>query len=64
MPIINGKKEDIKNISFFEYLTQNGYDTNTIVVECNLNIIKKDSWKTTMIQVNDKIEILSFVGGG
>jgi len=64
MPIVNGKKEDIGDMTFFEYLTKKGYEINKVVIECNLKVIKKEDLTSTKIGQNDKIEILSFVGGG
>jgi sulfur carrier protein len=30
----------------------------------NMNIVKKDDWKTYKLQEGDKVELLNFVGGG
>ncbi len=35
-----------------------------IVVEINLNIIKKDRYEDTVLQSGDSIEIITFMGGG
>jgi sulfur carrier protein len=36
----------------------------SIVIELNEQIIKKEAWQSTTIQENDRIELVSFVGGG
>lgn len=35
-----------------------------IVVEINLNIIKKDRYEDTILQNGDSVEIITFMGGG
>jgi sulfur carrier protein len=30
----------------------------------NMNIVKKENWETYVLQENDKLELLEFVGGG
>jgi sulfur carrier protein len=30
----------------------------------NMNIVKKDDWATKVLEEDDKIELLDFVGGG
>ena len=36
----------------------------TVVVEHNNVILARDKWEETLINENDTLEILSFVGGG
>lgn len=36
----------------------------TIVVEYNGVIINRDKWETVILKENDRLEIISFVGGG
>ncbi len=47
-----------------EYLKDAGYQLEKIVVERNLEIIPRDQLENVVIQENDSIEVLSFVGGG
>lgn len=30
----------------------------------NMNIVKQEAWNTHLLQDNDKVELLDFVGGG
>ena len=39
-------------------------DENGIAIEINLIVIPKSQYKNTIIQNNDKIEIVQFIGGG
>ncbi|MCF8067211.1 MAG: sulfur carrier protein ThiS [Desulfobacterales bacterium] len=61
---VNGKKEDVQQCSILEFIRQKGLKPEVVVVEYNLNIIKRENWAETRIAENDNLEILSFVGGG
>lgn len=64
MVLINGERTatDGKNLS--EYLISSGYDTKRVAVEFNGNILPKADYDKTVLCDGDKIEIVSFVGGG
>ena len=47
-----------------EYLEKSGYVTSRIAVEINENILPKSEYTNYVISENDKIEVVSFVGGG
>ena len=62
---VNGKEEQIVlEISILEFLTSKEIDPNAVVVEHNFNIIEKESLGSVMLQENDTLEVLKFVGGG
>ena len=54
----------LAGINLLEYLKDAGYQLEKIVVERNLEIIPRDQLENVVIQENDSIEVLSFVGGG
>ncbi len=63
--LINGVEESFtEKLTLKEYLTNRGYDINSVIVEYNFNILKSELWDSTGINDKDNIEILSFVGGG
>lgn len=64
MVIINGVEEEASGVSVLDYLNSKGYNVQRVVVEINFEIIPKDRLGEVMINDNDKIEILNFVGGG
>ncbi len=64
MIIVNGKKEDIEEISLLEYLKIKEYKTDRIAVELNGSIVKRDQYEEIVIISGDKVEIVCFVGGG
>jgi thiamine biosynthesis protein ThiS len=63
--IVNGKNEEIiKQTSLLDFLTSKKIHPDRVVVELNTTIIEKHILADTIIQENDRIEILRFVGGG
>lgn len=51
-------------ITIFELLLYFGYSSSLFIVEYNNFIYQKKNWKKTIVQDNDKIEIINIVGGG
>ena len=61
---INGEEKAIAGKNLLEYLKENGFEPERVVVEQNLNIIPKNQLGNVIIQDEDVIEVLRFVGGG
>ena len=61
---INGRETDSEGKTLMEYLKETEYPLRRIAVECNGEIVPKTSYETKVICDGDKIEIVSFVGGG
>jgi thiamine biosynthesis protein ThiS len=62
---LNGQKYctyDQPNL--FDLLSYFDYNTALLVVEYNAVITSKSEWKNILISDNDKIEIVTIVGGG
>lgn len=65
MIILNGKeKEQYSDLSLTELLQREGYDIRKIAVEINGEIISKSIYNETRVRSGDKVEVVSFVGGG
>jgi len=63
--IVNGKEIFLsKEILLKEYLENSGYNLTRIAVEKNGVIIQRQLFETEKLCDSDKIEIVSFVGGG
>lgn len=63
--LINGEEKALGcPIALSELLTQLGYRTAFVAVELNGTIIKQTDFGSTTITDADKLEIVSFVGGG
>lgn len=63
--LLNGKLLDIsKNLSLQELMKERHMDKRPTAVELNEKIIEKGNWKKTILHAEDKIEIITFMGGG
>ncbi len=62
---LNGKKITIKpNISVFDLLKKYKLINKKIAIEYNGKILQKNSFKKKLLNNDDKIEIVHFIGGG
>ena len=64
MVMINGEEKEIAGKNRLEYLKENGFNPEHLVVERNFEIIPKEQFGGVTIQDEDVIEVLRFVGGG
>ena len=63
--IVNGKKSDFDaGITVNELLQKLNLSKDKVVVEVNLEIIAKEQYVARALNTGDKVEIVSFVGGG
>ena len=62
---LNGKKVSIKsNYSIFDLLKRYKLSNKKVAVEHNGVIISKTNYKKKFLKSNDKIEVVTFIGGG
>ena len=62
---VNGRDVSLgAAISLEEFIDTNGYRKERIAVELNGRIVLKAEYETTVLEENDSIEIVTFVGGG
>jgi len=52
------------NLTIFELINYFNYNSSLLVLEYNNLICAKENWKKTVIKSNDRIEIVTIVGGG
>ncbi len=65
MITINGEKLDnIAGMTVAAYLLENGYDRNRVAVEVDGEIVPKMQYESTVLQDDNIVEVVSFVGGG
>ena len=65
MITVNGKQIQLTaEMSVADYLEQNNYQINRIAVVMNEEILPKYSYSETMLKDGDRLEIVTFVGGG
>ena len=63
--IVNGEiKQVAAPLSVAGLLTQLQVPSDRVAVELNSEIVQRDRWAATVLQDNDRIEIVHFVGGG
>lgn len=63
--LINGEETKLTQpTNLSSLLTQLGYRSQLVAVELNGSIIKQAAFSSTIITDADKLEIVSFVGGG
>ena len=51
-------------LSLYDLINYFNYNPTLLVVEYNNFIVIKKNWKKIIIKANDKVEILTIVGGG
>ena len=65
MITVNGKQIQLASeMSVEDYLEQNNYQIKRIAVELNEEILPKYSYSDTMLKDGDRLEVVTFVGGG
>lgn len=52
------------NITLFDLINYFNYNDSLLVLELNKLICNKKKWKNIFVKNNDKIEIVTIVGGG
>ena len=62
--VINGEAKLVVSNQLSTILDELGYAGKRFVVELNGEIISKELYTTTVLTAADRLEIVSFVGGG
>jgi sulfur carrier protein len=63
--IVNGDHKEFEdNKSLGDIIKELQIEDKVMASAVNMQIVKKDDWKTFIPQDGDKIELLQFVGGG
>lgn len=61
---VNGIEMDVQASTIMELLQELEINPQRVVVEVNLEIIKRDRFSEHKINEGDSVEIVNFVGGG
>ncbi|MCL2409368.1 MAG: sulfur carrier protein ThiS [Oscillospiraceae bacterium] len=62
---VNGDEKSLNGVyTLKDFLAREGYDITRIAVEKNGVIIPKTSFESETLDENDRLEIVTFVGGG
>ncbi|MFZ5595796.1 MAG: sulfur carrier protein ThiS [Bacillota bacterium] len=63
--ILNGREEALpEGITVSGLVSLKGISPDTVIVEHNYSLLKKEDWSGVVLKEADRIEILRFVGGG
>jgi len=61
---VNGVEETGLPCTVAELVKRKGLTPEALVVELNQQIIKQQQWPVIELRTGDRLELLSFVGGG
>lgn len=62
---LNGEPREISSEINIETLIEHfSLPKQLVAVELNNEVIRRQSWESTVVRADDKIEVVHFVGGG
>ncbi len=62
---VNGEAKEVDSgICLADYLQQLSINLETVVVECDEVILKRDEYETHQLQDGMVLELIRFIGGG
>jgi thiamine biosynthesis protein ThiS len=62
---VNGADKQVTEGTLLsELITQLDLPVQRVAVELNREVVRRRDWEQTVLQENDRIEIVHFVGGG
>ena len=62
---LNGDSREVpEGLSVSALLAHLGVESDRVAVERNEGIVKKKDWEATKVLGGDRIEVVTFVGGG
>lgn len=63
--VVNGEDKQFEdNSTLGQIITSLQIEDKVMAAAVNMDIVKKDNWHNFIVNENDKIELLQFVGGG
>ena len=62
--IINGNEKQLNTANLQGAIEAILKDSSRVIAELNGEIVKKPNWPSTTLKDGDKLELVSFVGGG
>ena len=63
--VINGEEKTVEEGTTLAQLIRDlGIETKVMAAAINMEVVKKEMWKTRVLQAGEKVELLHFVGGG
>lgn len=63
--MLNGEPREVtSDLSVFSLLQDLELQPDRVAVEVNLNILDRSQFRSSMLSEGDRVEIISFIGGG
>ena len=62
--IVNGNEKQLNTANLQGAIEAILKDYSRVIAELNGEIVKKNNWPSTSLKDGDKLELVSFVGGG
>lgn len=62
--VLNGQETETQSPTLETLIISSKLNTASLVAEHNGRIVKSDQWNAVFLQERDRVELLSFVGGG
>lgn len=63
--IVNGKTTDIaEGMDLHRFVYSGKADPGRVILVLNDGVVKSDKWPLTVLTEGDRVEVVSFVGGG
>lgn len=61
---LNGEDRDVEAATVADLVAQFGFDPKKVAIERNLTIVPRSLYAATTLEPGDRIELVTFVGGG
>jgi thiamine biosynthesis protein ThiS len=62
---VNGEPREVEqNSSLSQLVADLELKPEQIAIELNYSVVRRPEWENTLLQADDKVEIVHFVGGG
>jgi thiamine biosynthesis protein ThiS len=62
---VNGEPREVEdNLSLPKLVAELQLKSEQIAIELNHHVVRRAHWENTLLQPDDKVEIVHFVGGG
>jgi len=62
---VNGEPREVeKNASLSQLVNELNLRPEQVAIELNHKVVRRVQWENTLLQPEDKVEIVHFVGGG
>ncbi len=62
---VNGERQEFRDaLSLAELVTRLELPVARIAIELNREVVRRSEWQSTMLNDEDRVEIVHFVGGG